>query len=123
MAEPFGDFAVMVEGRVSAHINTLSPNVRGESNLLNTSAQKRKARPHPNSVSSAEMKQADARLAEMGYGKGRTALIAYQKYEGRDVTGRLSREDFDAIMSASAPQAKTQVTDTLRSISIDKYCC
>ena len=69
------------------------------------------------------MKQADARLAEMGYGKGRTALIAYQKYEGRDVTGRLSREDFDAIMSASAPQAKTQVTDTLRSISIDKCCC
>jgi len=96
----------MVEGGVSAHVNTLSSNAGGESTSPNTNAQKRKARPNPNSVSSAEIKQADARLAEMGYGKGHTALIAYQKYEGREVTGRLSREEFDAIMSASAPQAK-----------------
>src|SRR5437867_8869587 len=52
----------------------------------------------------------------MGYGTGRVdgvidgvtrnALIAFQKWEGRKVTGQLSRDDFDAIMSASAPQAK-----------------
>jgi len=52
------------------------------------------------------MKEANARLAELGYGAGRTALIAFQKYEGRKVTGQLSRDDHDAIMSASAPQAK-----------------
>jgi len=54
----------------------------------------------------AEMKEADARLSEMGYGTGRNALIAFQKYEGRKATGQLGREDIDAIISASAPQAK-----------------
>jgi hypothetical protein len=64
----------------------------------------------------AEMKAAQDRLAEMGYltrraegaidGGARNALIAFQKWEGRKVTGRMSREDFDAIMSAAAPQEK-----------------
>jgi peptidoglycan hydrolase-like protein with peptidoglycan-binding domain len=68
------------------------------------------------SLKRAEVKEAEARLAEMGYGTGpvdgvidgvtRNALIAFQKWEGREVTGRLSREDFDAIMSAGAPQSK-----------------
>jgi peptidoglycan hydrolase-like protein with peptidoglycan-binding domain len=63
-----------------------------------------------------EMKAAGDRLAEMGYGRGRVdgvtdditrnALVSFQKWEGRKVTGRMSREDFDAIMSASAPQPK-----------------
>src|SRR5438270_9560599 len=57
-------------------------------------------------LSRAELKDAEARLSEMGYGTGGSALIAFQKYEGRKVTGQLSREDFDAVMSASAPQAK-----------------
>jgi len=52
------------------------------------------------------MKEANARLAEMGYGAGRTAVIAFQKYEGLKVTGQLSREDIAAIMNATAPQAK-----------------
>lgn len=71
----------------------------------------------PNSsVTRAEVKEAETRLAEMGYQPGRTdgviegitrnALIAFQKWEGREVTGRLSRDDFDAIMSASAPQPR-----------------
>ena len=64
----------------------------------------------------AEMKAAEDRLEEMGYGTSRVAgvtdeltrnaLVAFQKWEGRKVTGRMSREDFDAIMSASAPQPK-----------------
>jgi hypothetical protein len=68
------------------------------------------------SLSRAEVKEAEARLSEMGYGTGRVdggidgvthnAIIAFQKYEDREVTGRLSRGDFDAIMSATAPQAK-----------------
>jgi hypothetical protein len=54
----------------------------------------------------AETKEAEMRLADMGYGTGRNALIAFQKYEGRKVTGQLSRDDFDAIIKASAPMPK-----------------
>jgi len=57
-------------------------------------------------LSRGELRQADARLAEMGYGTGRSALIVFQKWEGRKVTGRMSREDHDAIMNADAPQPK-----------------
>ncbi len=77
----------------------------------NTGVQKPKGRssrsPRTDSaaLSRAEVKQATARLAEMGYGT-RNALIAFQKWEGRKVTGQLSRDDFEAIMNASAPQAK-----------------
>src|SRR5438105_15348129 len=76
----------------------------------------RSPRTHTRALTRAEMKEAEARLSEMGYGTGqvdgvidgvtRNALIAFQKWEGRKVTGQLSREDFDAIMSASAPQAR-----------------
>ena len=81
-----------------------------------TKAQKHKGRVANHSLSRAEVKEAEARLAEMGYGTGpvdgvidgvtHNALLAFQKWEGRKVTGRLSREDFDAIMSAGAPQSK-----------------
>ena len=77
---------------------------------------KRKEKPGKRSVVRAEIKQAESRLAEMGYGPGRVdgvvdgntrnALIVFQKWEGRKVTGRLTREDFDAVMNASAPQPK-----------------
>ena len=52
------------------------------------------------------MKEAEARLSEMGYGTGRNSLIAFQKYEGLKVTARLSRDDFDSLMNAKPPQAK-----------------
>ena len=74
-----------------------------------TPAQKTKSRSpraHAPALGRGEMKQAEARLSEMGYGKGHTALISFQKYEGLSVTGKLTRADFDAIMNASAPQAK-----------------
>jgi peptidoglycan hydrolase-like protein with peptidoglycan-binding domain len=81
-----------------------------------TKTDKHKGRAPSHSLKQAELKQAEARLSEMGYGTGRVdgvfdggtrnALIAFQKWEGRTATGRLSREDFDAIMSAAAPQAK-----------------
>src|SRR5213079_548549 len=64
------------------------------------------SRSRPRPLSRAELKDAEARLSEMGYGTGRNAFIAFQKYEGRKVTGQLSREDFEAITNASAPQAK-----------------
>jgi peptidoglycan hydrolase-like protein with peptidoglycan-binding domain len=75
-------------------------------------ADKRRGR----SLNRFEIKQAEQRLSEMGYGTGRVdgvidgvtrnALIAFQKIEGLKVTGQLSREDYDAIMSASAPQSR-----------------
>jgi lipoprotein-anchoring transpeptidase ErfK/SrfK len=57
-------------------------------------------------VTSAEAKQAAVRLTEMGYGSGRNALIAFQKYEGRKATGQLMRADFEAIMNADRPAAR-----------------
>src|SRR5829696_3021562 len=81
--------------------STLSGNTRG-----------RKQRP----LTRAELKKAEARLAEMGYSPGQVdgvidentlnALIVFQKWEDRKLTGRLSRTDFHAIMSAAAPQAR-----------------
>jgi hypothetical protein len=77
---------------------------------------KHKAHSTEHSPKRAEVKQAEARLSEMGYGTGRadgviddatrTALIAFQKWEGLKVTGKLGREDFEAIMSAAAPQPR-----------------
>jgi hypothetical protein len=81
-----------------------------------TKADKHKGRSPGHSLTRSEVKEAEARLAEMGYRPGRVdgvvdgsthnALIAFQKWEGRQVTGRLSREDFVAITSATAPQAR-----------------
>jgi len=76
----------------------------------NTRARKQKP------LTRAELKQAEARLAEMGYRPGRAdgvingdtrqALIVFQKWESRKPTGTLNRNEFDAIMSAAAPEAR-----------------
>jgi hypothetical protein len=58
------------------------------------------------SLKKGEVKEAEARLSEMGYGTSRAALIVFQKWEGRKVTGQLNRDEFDAIMGASAPSPK-----------------
>ena len=80
--------------------------------LVSASTRGRKQRP----LTRADFKKAEARLAEMGYAPGRvdgvidrdarSALIVFQKWEGRRITGQLSRKDFEAIMSADAPQAR-----------------
>jgi hypothetical protein len=57
----------------------------------------------------SEMKEAERRLREMGYSTGqsmRQALITFQKWEGRKVTGNLTRAEFNAIRDASAPLPK-----------------
>jgi L,D-transpeptidase catalytic domain/Putative peptidoglycan binding domain len=73
-------------------------------------------RPSSRQLTRSEVKEAEGRLAEMGYGPGlvdgviddagRNALVAFQKWEGREVTGRLSREEFESILSADAPHPK-----------------
>ena len=52
----------------------------------------------------AEVKEAERRLKEMGYQQ--QALVTFQKWEGRKLTGRLTRAEFDAIRDATPPQAK-----------------
>ena len=64
----------------------------------------------------AEVMQAERRLSEMGFWTGpvdgaidgitRTALVAFQKWEGLEVTGRLTRADLEAIRDASPPQPR-----------------
>lgn len=70
----------------------------------------------PPSLTRAELKEAEGRLAEMGYwtgrvdgafdGAARSALVAFQKWEGLDVTGRLTRADLEAIRNSSGPRAR-----------------
>jgi peptidoglycan hydrolase-like protein with peptidoglycan-binding domain len=85
-----------------------------------TRRDKRKARAPERAASRqltrAELKIAEGRLAELGYGTGPVdgvidavtlnALVAFQKWEGRNVNGRLSRDDFDALVNAKAPAAR-----------------
>jgi L,D-transpeptidase-like protein/putative peptidoglycan binding protein len=76
------------------------------------SANKTKQRP----LTRAELRQAESRLTEMGYGPGRVdgviddntrkAVIVFQKWERRKLTGQITRNEFDAIMAADAPQAR-----------------
>jgi hypothetical protein len=64
----------------------------------------------------AELKEAERRLSEMGYLTGRVdgtidsdtriGLITFQKWEGRKITGRLTRSELNAIRDANAPQPK-----------------
>lgn len=55
----------------------------------------------------AEIKEAESRLREMGFrGTMQQALVTFQKWEGRTVTGRLTRAELHAIRSATPPRPK-----------------
>ena len=81
-----------------------------------SNANTKNKKPHERAVSRAEAKEAESRLSEMGYWTGpvdgaidgttRTALIAFQKWEGRLVTGRLTLAELEAIRTSSAPVAR-----------------
>jgi hypothetical protein len=74
-------------------------------------AQKRRA-----SLSVAQIKEAERRLSELGYWTGpidgrvddgsRAAVIAFQKWEGREITGKLTSKELDAIRNATAPKPR-----------------
>ena len=78
----------------------------------NTKAKKRDSGP----LTCTEVKEAERRLSEMGYWTGRldgvidnatqTAVIAFQKWEGRKTTGRLTRTEFNAIRDAASPEPR-----------------
>lgn len=72
---------------------------------------------HPKPIPTrAEAKEAERRLSEMGYWTGpvdgaidgatRSALVAFQKWEGREITGRLTLDELEAIRSATSPRAR-----------------
>ena len=77
--------------------------------LVSTSVANSKLKPR-------ELKEAEQRLSELGYTTGpvdgvidnttRQALITFQKWEGRKITGQLTRAEFNAILEASAPRPK-----------------
>jgi len=64
----------------------------------------------------AELKEAESRLSKMGYRTGRVdgvidsatqqALVTFQKWEGRRLTGRITRAELEAIRSATPPRPK-----------------
>jgi hypothetical protein len=68
------------------------------------------------SLSVAQIKDAEQRLAELGYWTGpidgrlddgtRAALIAFQKWEGRKITGKLTSDELEAIRNSTAPKAR-----------------
>ena len=68
------------------------------------------------SLSVAQVKEAERRLAALGYWTGpldgriddgtRAALIAFQKWEGREITGKLTSDELEAIRNGSAPKPR-----------------
>ncbi len=83
---------------------------------IESSASSKRKRVVNRPLTRTEVKQAEQRLSEMGYRAGRAdgvvdentrqALVLFQKWEGRKVTGQLTRSDFNAIMDAEAPQPR-----------------
>lgn len=70
----------------------------------------------PAPLTRAQVKEAEQRLTELGYWSGRIdgvfdsasqfALIAFQKWEGRAVTGKLTLDELNAILAAEKPVAR-----------------
>ncbi|HEX5887264.1 MAG TPA: L,D-transpeptidase family protein [Pyrinomonadaceae bacterium] len=64
----------------------------------------------------AQIKEAEKRLAEIGYWTGpvdgvfdagsRSALIAFQKWEGRPITAKLTVDELEAIRASESPKAR-----------------
>ena len=85
-------------------------------------AQETKRRPAL--LTRAEAREAERRLAEMGYWTGpidglldpatRSALIAFQKWGGRAITGKLTRQELDAIRTSTSPKARDSDTHMLK---------
>lgn len=68
------------------------------------------------SLTRAQTRAAERQLSDMGYWTGavdglldpatRSALIAFQKWEGRPVTGKLTLDELEAIRTSASPKAR-----------------
>ncbi|MDQ6651894.1 MAG: L,D-transpeptidase family protein [Acidobacteriota bacterium] len=71
---------------------------------------------HRASLTGAQTREAERRLADMGYWTGavdglfdpatRSALIAFQKWEGRPITSQLTVDELEAIRTSTSPKAR-----------------
>jgi peptidoglycan hydrolase-like protein with peptidoglycan-binding domain len=71
---------------------------------------------HHASLTGTQTREAERRLSDMGYWTGavdglfdpatRSALIAFQKWEGRPITGQLTLDELDAIRTSTSPKAR-----------------
>jgi N-acetylmuramoyl-L-alanine amidase len=68
------------------------------------------------SLTRKQTREAERRLSDLGYWTGavdgvfdqatRSALIAFQKWEGRPITGQLTLDELEAIRSSTSPKAR-----------------
>ena len=68
------------------------------------------------SLNRTQIKEAEQKLAHLGFWTGpidgvfdagsQSALIAFQKWQGREVTGQLTTEELDGIRSSTSPRAR-----------------
>src|SRR5688572_28798195 len=68
------------------------------------------------SLTVSQTKEAERRLNDMGYWTGpvdgvfdpatRSAVIAFQKYEGRPINGRLTLDELDALRAGTVPEVR-----------------
>jgi peptidoglycan hydrolase-like protein with peptidoglycan-binding domain len=68
------------------------------------------------SLKRAEIREAERRLSDLGYWTGavdglidaatRSALVAFQKWESRAITGQLASDELEAIRLSASPQAR-----------------
>jgi len=68
------------------------------------------------SLTRAETREAESRLVNLGYWTGavdglfdpatQSALIAFQKWEGRPITGKLTLDELEAIRASASPKAR-----------------
>src|SRR5215813_5225965 len=72
-----------------------------------TSFANTRSKKHENArLKPSEVKEAERRLSEMGYPTGPIGLVTFQKWEGRRITGQLTRAELRAIREATAPRPK-----------------
>src|SRR5690242_13848549 len=70
----------------------------------------------PAALTRVQVKEAEQRLTDLGYWTGRVdgvfdsasqfALIAFEKREGRAITGKLTLDELNAIRAAAKPAAR-----------------
>ena len=70
----------------------------------------------PRALTRPQLKEAERALKELGYWTGpvdgaideatKSALIAFQKWEGRAITGRFTRSELEAIRNSAPPKAR-----------------
>jgi peptidoglycan hydrolase-like protein with peptidoglycan-binding domain len=85
--------------------------------LLISTASSAQQRGNPNaSLTRAQTREAESRLSDLGYWTGaidgvfdtasQSALIAFQKWEGRPITGQLTLDELEAIRTSASPKAR-----------------